>query len=168
MKTQTYRDQLIALLKLRGTMERAVPVRLATGEETKIYLDVKGVLHDGEAMLVAAKAMIEHLVENKVPYTTAVGGPTMGADILAHTLVVIAAQVRPGEDNNWFSIRDHIKTDHGMGKLIEGYDLGPADTVVITDDVANSGKSLVEAVEAVRATGATVLAVKPLRTSRVW
>lgn len=148
-------------------MYRETPVHLATGEDTHVYLDVKGVVHDGKGLLIAAKAMLEHLGnlahEGTIPnVSTAIGGPTMGADVLSHTICILAEQYVPSDTNNWFSIRDKVKADHGMGKRIEGYDLGPNDQVIITDDVANSGKSLVEAVQYVRETGAEVSAVVPL------
>lgn len=157
------RGQLIELLKEVGGRYRETPIHLATGEETHVYLDVKGVLDRGSRLNLAADALTEHIKTLAgFHQVTAIGGPTMGADILAHAIVSREFEPGGGEDLKWFSIRDHAKTDHGLGKWIEGAELGPDDYVVITDDVANSGKSLVEAVERVQATGAHVVAVMPL------
>lgn len=48
---------------------------------------------------------------------------------------------------------------HGQGRQIEGARLGPDDEVVVVEDLISTGGSALEAVEAVRETGATVQAV---------
>lgn len=160
-KLLSKKAQLIELLKEVGGRYREQEIVLGTGEKTHVYLDVKGVLDRGSRLNLAADAMLEHFTTLAgVQQVTAIGGPTMGADVLAHTICTLVAN--EGGDQRWFSIRDQVKTDHGMGKLIEGAELGPDDYVVITDDVANSGRSLVEAVGSVQATGAHVVAVMPL------
>jgi orotate phosphoribosyltransferase len=165
MTTTTKKQELISLLKNVGGKYRETPIVLATGEKTHVYLDVKGVLDRGSRLNLAADAMIDHLYdETGFKKVTAIGGPTMGADVIAHTIVGRVSDYHRAiaQDLRWFAIRDHAKTDHGLGKWIEGAELGADDKVIITDDVANSGKSLVEAVERVQATGAKVLAVVPL------
>lgn len=164
MTTTTNRDKLIELIREVGGRYRETPVKLAGGGETHIYLDVKGILTNGERLRLAAEAMVEHLLSHQdVPSfgrITAIGGPTMGADVLAHA----ATMVYPAYTRNlsWFAVRDFAKTDHGLGRWIEGAELGPEDKVIITDDVASTGKSLVEAYERVVETGAQVLAIVPL------
>lgn len=170
--TTIYKAQLIDLLKTVGGRYREDPITLATGEQTHVYLDVKGVLDRGSRVKLAAMAMIEKLAEAQtagIPTqeVTAIGGPTMGADVLSHAIVLLAdlspsSKTHPDEDIEWFSVRDHAKTDHGLGKWIEGAELGPDDYVILTDDVANSGKSLVEAYGRIYETGARVVAVMPL------
>lgn len=158
------KSRLIDLLKEVGGRYRETPVRLGTGEETHVYLDVKGVLDRGSRLLLAANALTE-LIETVPDWgkITAVGGPTMGADVLSHTIVTQDHKfLIQGDEWKWFSIRDQVKLDHGMGKRIEGAELGPDDYVIVTDDVANSGKSLVESVKYVQETGAHVVAVMPL------
>lgn len=162
------RRKLIDLIKEVGGRYRETPVKLAGGGETHVYLDVKGVLDRGSRLNLAADAMLEWLVAQSAAMgeysewlleaTTAVGGPTMGADVLAHTLVSRTKDA----DWKWFSVRDHAKTDHGLGRWIEGAELGPEDKVILTDDVASTGKSLMEAYGWVLDTGAQVLAVVPL------
>lgn len=159
----TKRDQLIELIKEVGGRYRETPVKLAGGGETHIYLDVKGVLDRGSRLNLAADAMLQHLETLAgLKQVTAIGGPTMGADVLAHTMVAREFDTWTGKDLKWFSIRDHAKTDHGLGRWIEGAELGPDDYVVITDDVASTGKSLVESYERVVATGAHVVAIMPV------
>ena len=49
--------------------------------------------------------------------------------------------------------------EHGQGRRIEGARLGPDDEVVVVEDLISTGGSALEAVSAVRATGATVQGV---------
>lgn len=149
------RARAIRMMRDLAARERDEPVTLATGEQTKIYLDVKGVLTRRWMMNIAADAMLQHIARFK---PTAFGGPTMGADVLSHVVVSRAWQM---ETLAWFSVRDKRKTTHGLGLWIEGHRLGPGDRVVLTDDVANSGKSLVEALHRIDDTGARTVAVAP-------
>jgi len=48
---------------------------------------------------------------------------------------------------------------HGQGRRIEGTRLGPGDEAVVVEDLISTGGSALEAVSAVRETGATVRAV---------
>lgn len=154
MTGNVFLPHAIAMMRDLAARRRDEPIVLATGEKTHVYLDVKGVLTERGRMNIAADAMNAHVAQFK---PTAIGGPTMGADVLSHVMVS-----RPrGRDLKWFSVRDKRKTTHGLGLWIEGHRLGPDDRVVITDDVANSGKSLVEAYERIVETGATVVAVAP-------
>lgn len=149
------RDRAIRMMRDLATQPREEPVTLASGEKTSVYLDVKGVLTTRWRMNVAADAMLEHVI----PFEpTAIGGPTMGADVLAHVMI---SRAWWDESLSWFSVRDRRKTTHGLGLWIEGHRLGPDDRVVLTDDVASTGKSLAEAYARILETGAQVVAVAP-------
>lgn len=154
-ETNPLRDRAIRMMRDVAAKRRENPVTLATGEETSVYLDVKGVLTRRWEMNLAADAMNEHLRQFRF---NAVGGPTMGADVLTHVMI---ARAWWDEGLEWFSVRDRRKTDHGLGLWIEGKRLGAGDRVVITDDVASSGVSLGEAYTRVLETGATVVAIAP-------
>jgi orotate phosphoribosyltransferase len=104
-----------------------------------------------------SKAMINHADALGLNYN-AVGGPTMGADVVGHGMVAH----HPNPDMGWFTVRDQPKTTHGLGKWIEGTEIGPNHSVILTDDVADSGKSLVDAYHKVKGTGAQVSAVMPV------
>ena len=81
---------------------------------------------------------------------TAIGGLTMGADPVAYTTAVYAATV--GRSLKSFSVRKEAK-DHGIVGRIAGA-LEPGDKVVLTEDTASRGTSILEAADAVRAFGA--------------
>lgn len=165
------RRQLIELIKEVGGRYRETPVKLATGAETHVYLDLKGVLDRGSRVFLASQVFMAHLGQINdqgiapTNGATALGGPTMGADVISHAVVAYTPlfnKEHPDEDFKWFSVRDKAKLDHGLGRWIEGAELGPDDKVILTDDVASTGKSLRESYERITETGATVLAVVPL------
>ena len=54
-------------------------------------------------------------------------------------------------------VRSEAK-DHGTGKLVEGL-FDPGDTVVLCEDVITSGKSTLNAIEALRSVGLNVIGV---------
>jgi orotate phosphoribosyltransferase len=158
------REDLIRLIRRERCDKRSAPVKLGPGGETDVYLDIKGLVTNYVRMRMVADAMWEHLYnlgldawEPNGP--TFIGGPTMGADVISHALVCTNMAMGPWR---WFSVRDHPKITHGLGKWIEGAELGKGDRVVLTDDVVNSGESLMEAHEIVERTGAEVVAVVPL------
>ena len=90
------------------------------------------------------------------PEVTAVGGLTLGADpIVGATLALAATHGRPGLRG--FLVRKQAKT-HGTGNLVEG-PLEPGSVVAIVDDVATTGGSSAQAIEAVEALGCKVALV---------
>lgn len=140
-----------------GGRWRENPVTLKDGRQTNVYLDPKNVFSSNRHMNNVAHAMINHANALGLKYN-AIGGPTMGADVISHGMVAH----HPDPDMGWFTVRDKAKTDHGLGKWIEGTEIGPQHSVILTDDVADSGKSLVDAYHKVRDTGANVAAVMPV------
>ena len=155
--TLTIDQQCLADL-IKARMYRG-QVKLSTGGYTDTYLDIKHVLDTGDRISIALNAFGDKLFEflgeevwsNSI---TAVGGPTMGAEVISLPFVGHLPGLK------WFAVRE--PKDHGMGKSIEGADLGPEDKVILTDDVVNSGGSLLKAYSKVVATGAQVVAVIPL------
>lgn len=135
------------------TRHRANPVRLTNGATTAQYLDIKGALSTGLRMGLAAEALIDH-IENLGLYFTAIGGPTMGADVLSHAVAVLLGWPE------WFSVRDQPK-DHGLGLRIEGARLHEKSHVLLIDDVVSTGRSLAKAYDEVSNTGSVISAVVP-------
>jgi len=140
-----------------GGRWRDTPVTLKDGRQTNVYLDPKNVFSNNKTMTNMARAMLAHANALGLDYN-AVGGPTMGADVVSHGMVAHS----PNPDMGWFTVRDQPKTDHGLGKWIEGTELSPGHRVILTDDVADSGKSLIDAYHKIISTGAQVAAVMPV------
>jgi orotate phosphoribosyltransferase len=86
----------------------------------------------------------------------AIGGLSMGADPVVSAAIVVSAienRAVPG-----FLVRKEAKK-HGRQKQIEGIENLSGKKVVIVDDVCTTGGSTQEAIDAVEAAGAQVVAV---------
>lgn len=124
---------------------------LASGRRSDLYVDVRQTsLHPEGAAWIG-----ELLFEALRPDVIAVGGPTLGADPVA-TAVAIAS-FRAGSPRPAFLIRKAAKA-HGAGNRLEGLGNVPAGAAVaIVEDTTTTGGSLLDAVEAAREAGLTVV-----------
>lgn len=132
-------------------------VTLASGLESNFYVDMRRATLHHEAAPLIGHVMLDLLEENgfSVYEVDAVGGLTMGADPVA-TAMLHAAAAR-GLDLDAFVVRKAAK-DHGMKRQIEGPSV-EGKRVVVLEDTSTTGGSPIQAVEALRAAGAQVLAV---------
>lgn len=132
-------------------------VTLASGLESNFYVDMRRATLHHEAAPLIGHVMLDLLEENgfSVDEVDAVGGLTMGADPVA-TAMLHAAAAR-GLDLDAFVVRKAAK-DHGMKRQIEGPSV-KGKRVVVLEDTSTTGGSPIQAVEALRAAGAQVLAV---------
>ncbi len=140
------RDQLARLVRERGYERRSEPFRLSSGATSHDYVDVRRAVASGAALREVAEAMLEVVGSD----WDLIGGPTMGADPLAHAVALLA-------DKSWFSVRKAPK-GHGRGQWVEGGELGPGDRVLAVEDTVSTGASLLGAIERITGTGATVVA----------
>lgn len=125
---------------------------LASGKKSPFYIDCRLVTLRSEGAALIGDAILDLLRD--VDFD-AVGGMTLGADpILAAVLTVAGRNER---SLRGFIVRKEAKT-HGAGKQIEG-PIDKGDRVVIVEDVATSGGSALQAVDAVESMGARVVAV---------
>lgn len=132
-------------------------VTLASGLESNFYVDMRRATLHHEAAPLIGHVMLDLLEENgfSVDEVDAVGGLTMGADPVA-TAMLHAAAAR-GLDLDAFVVRKAAK-DHGMKRQIEGPSV-EGKRVVVLEDTSTTGGSPIQAVEALLAAGAQVLAV---------
>jgi orotate phosphoribosyltransferase len=144
------RAALADLMRTRGYEYRDPPFRLTSGGWSHDYVDGKHAVARGPDLRQASQGVIDVVAE---PFG-AVGGPTMGADALAHGVALLAGA-------SWFSIRKEAK-GHGRGAWVEGARLEPGETVVILDDVVSTGASLLRAAERVQELGVEVIAATTL------
>ena len=88
----------------------------------------------------------------------AVGGLTLGADPIAYAIsYASAASEKPLRA---FTVRKQAK-EHGTGKLIEG-PFNAGDRVAIIEDVITTGRSALQAIDAVRSAGGEIAGVLAL------
>jgi orotate phosphoribosyltransferase len=134
----------------KGYERREVPFRLSSGGLSHDYVDLRRAFAAGSDLSVAARAVVEALAAAAVEYDL-IGGMTMGADPVAHLVAVL-------EDKAWFSVRKAAK-EHGTGRRVEGGRLAEGVRAVVFEDTASTGRSLIEALSVVEATGAFIAAV---------
>jgi orotate phosphoribosyltransferase len=152
MGFQYDRERLIALLK-RDAL-RTGTFTLASGRTSHYYVDGRKVTLSAEGAAVLGAGVLDQIAD--LPDVSAIGGLTLGADpIVGATLA--AAGARGLTHWRGFLVRKEAK-GHGTGKLVEG-PLEPPARVVIVDDVATTGGSSLQAVDAVEALGCTVARV---------
>jgi len=134
--------QLLSLLKKDAYFKKRVV--LSSGRVSNFYIDVRRVSLTSKGIY-----LISHLIWDivKKDRISAIGGPTLGADPLAAGVCMLAYKNKKNLKS--FLIRKSPKK-HGRQKLIEGKELKPGERVVVLDDVATSGGSLVKSIEVLK------------------
>jgi orotate phosphoribosyltransferase len=144
------RASLAQLLRRQGYERREEPFQLSSGSWSHDYVDGKFALATGATLRQASQAVIDLVGVS----FDAVGGPTMGADALAHGVAMLSGSA-------WFSVRKEPK-GHGRQAWVEGARLGEGDRVVMVEDVVSTGASLLRAVDRVRDLGVRIVAASAL------
>jgi orotate phosphoribosyltransferase len=139
---------LLQVVVERGYRRAEKPFTLSSGGESYDYVDLRRAVSEGPDLRLAAEAVLEHLARAGIAFD-AIGGMTMGADPVAHAVALIAG-------GRWYSVRKAEKT-HGTGQRIEGAVVGPGVRVVVFEDTTSTGRSLLDAVEVVAASGAEIV-----------
>jgi len=142
------RRQVADLIKEFGHERRDQPFELSAGGWSHDYVDGKRAIAKGDRLRLVGEAVALLAKDAGVSFD-AVGGLTMGADPIA---VAVAMDCNA----NWFSVRKESKR-HGKQKRIEGAELSAGETVLLVDDVITSGRSIIEALDAVEQAGAKVV-----------
>ena len=130
---------------LRHSVKRG-DFTLKSGARSTWFLDTKQTACRPDGVVLMADVALALIPD----HADAIGGLTVGADPVAYAVAAIAAT--RGRSLSSFTVRKEAK-DHGVTGRIAGA-LQPGAHVVITEDTATRGTSIMEAVEAVRAFGA--------------
>ena len=125
---------------------------LASGKKSTYYVNSKKVLFHAEAITLLGDELYE---ATKDLTFQAIGGLEVGAIPMAAAALV--AYHRAGRTLEGFFVRKQAK-GHGSREVLEGQ-VHAGDRVVVIDDVLTTGGSVVQAIQAVEAAGATVLRV---------
>jgi orotate phosphoribosyltransferase len=144
------KTELAAAVRARGYERREQAFRLSSGGESHDYVDLRRAVCQGEDLERAARAVLQALEEAGIDFDV-IGGMTMGADPVSHATALLS-------NKSWYSVRKAPK-DHGTARRTEGALLSPGVRAVVFEDTVSTGRSLLEALEVVEATGASVVAL---------
>lgn len=132
------REQLYRLIKTQAYHEG--PIKLASGKMSTYYLDARAVTLSSEGAFLVGSLVFDIV---KDWHVKAVGGPTLGADPIVGALAAISFQNK--KPLNTFLIRKTPKS-HGRMLQVEGPEIPSGSEVVLIDDVATTGGSLIDAI----------------------
>src|ERR671924_2092372 len=141
------RDTLIEELRRHALV--IGEVTLTSGMTASYYVDAKRAVLRPAGFTALGELVAAYALQWEA---TAVGGLTMGADAPA------CAALAGGADVKAFFVRKETKA-HGLQRRIEGPPLEPGERCLIVEDVVTTGRSTVQAIEAVRGEGHDVCGV---------
>ncbi|MFA5038399.1 MAG: orotate phosphoribosyltransferase [Candidatus Omnitrophota bacterium] len=148
MENSENRIKLYDLIREKAYHEGEI--KLASGKVSPYYIDARAVTLSAKGAYLVGSLVFDIVRPWKVK---AVGGPTLGADPIVGALAAISFQNASPVDT--FLIRKSAKS-HGRMLQVEGPQLRPGDEVVLIDDVATTGGSLVDSIEVLRKIGVSV------------
>jgi orotate phosphoribosyltransferase len=143
------KERLLRIIKERSLLTKGGPFKLASGAMSDYYLDMKPTMFSPEGLSLVAEIVFSLLRDD--PNLDSIGGLELGA-----VPIISAVSMRSHNDRpiDGFVVRKE-KKGHGTDKKIDG-NFRPNTNVVLFEDVTTRGGSVMEAVRAVRAQGATV------------
>lgn len=142
------RQRLVDLL--RETV-RTGEFTLSSGKTSDFYVDVRQTALNPEALHLISQEIMKWVMQLGV---SVIAGPVLGACPLVAGAGLMLWHNGARKRLNY--VRTEAK-GHGLGKLIEGPEIQRNDEVLVLDDVATSGGSLIKAIQALREAGAVVL-----------
>jgi orotate phosphoribosyltransferase len=151
----TDRITLVRLLATRSAQRGSFT--LASGKQSDLYIDARLTTMSPEGLtLIGALGL--RAIRQSGWIVDAVGGLTLGADPVSYAISYASAS--SSSPLRAFTVRKQAKT-HGMQKLVEG-PLHSGDRVVVIEDVITTGRSALQAIEALLDYGAVIAGVLAL------
>jgi len=138
------REELKEILTKRSILKG--DFTLVSGKKSSYYINGKMTTLSARGLYLASKLLLDRFEGL---------GPTIGADPIIGSLLTLAAQ--RGLDKEGLLIRKEAK-DHGTKSLVEG-NLKKGMRVVLLEDVATTGGSLLKAARAIEGGGGTIAGV---------
>jgi len=151
---ENYRERLAKMLRKESLSFGEH--RLSAGQMSGYYFDCKLTTLNAEGALLTGHCFLEKLREMGIK-PDAIGGMTMGADPIVSATIVVSNLPPHKEPLPGFLIRKEPK-EHGKKKKIEGFNVSGRQVVVI-DEVCTTGKSIFEAIEAVKEENGHVIGI---------
>ena len=144
-------QKILEVAKKRGALTFG-EFQLTSGETSPYYFDGRLVTLDPEGAYHVARAFLPLLKECGAE---AIAGPTLGADPIVSSVVVMSHT--EGNPIAGLIVRQETK-QHGARHAIEG-PLRSGVAVAVVDDTCSTGSSLLHAIDAVEAEGCRVVKV---------
>ncbi|MDD5166482.1 MAG: orotate phosphoribosyltransferase [Candidatus Omnitrophica bacterium] len=145
---QDLKTKLLALLK-KDAFKKGNFV-LSSGKTSNYYLDGRIITLTPEGAYLVASIILELIKDKNI---VAVGGPTLGADPIVGAVAALSHIHKIPLKT--FIVRKKAK-EHGTQRQIEGPALEKGERVILVDDVATTGKAILEAKEALDKIGAVI------------
>jgi orotate phosphoribosyltransferase len=123
-------------------------VTLSSNRKSKFYYDIKSIVSEPEGAALIGELMLAEILKIE-PKTRSVGGLESGAIAIATAIVYASFQLQPTSRVSGFFVRKSVKA-YGLEKMVEGIVRTP---VAVVDDVITTGKSVMDAVSALRNQG---------------
>jgi orotate phosphoribosyltransferase len=142
LKHNDLKHELKQLIKRKGIVVLESEITLSSGEKTNYYYDIKKVSADPKGANLLGYLLVKEVEKY---HAKSVGGLESGA-IQISSSVVYKSSGKKRKGIYGFFVRKQAKT-HGLQKRIEGYLIKP---VVVVEDVITKGKSVMQAIEAIR------------------
>ena len=142
------KDKLFSLLTKEALKKGEFT--LSSGKKSNYYLDGRVITLTPEGAYLVASIILEMVEGQDI---AAIGGPTLGADPIVGAVAAISYIKQIPVKT--FIVRKATK-EHGTQRQIEGPALESKGKVVLVDDVATTGKALIEAKAALDKAGIPV------------
>ena len=146
MTIENKHERLKDIIKQRGIVIK--DVTLSSNRRSKFYYDIKSIVNEPEGAALIGELMLD-LILKVEPKTMSVGGLESGAIAISTAIVCSCYYSSLPNSVSGFFVRKAVKT-HGLEKMIEGI---AKDPVAVVDDVVTTGKSVLDAVSALRNQG---------------
>ena len=144
------KEELFELLRSEAYFEGEFT--LSSGKKSDFYLDCRRVTLSSQGVYLCSLLILDLIRQDK--NIVAVGGPTIGADPLVGAITILSL-INDNRPLKSFLVRKSAKV-HGLKRQIEGPVIDAGSRVVLIDDVATTGNSLIECVSALREKGIIV------------
>lgn len=146
---KSLKEKLFILLE-KQALKRGEFV-LSSGKTSKYYLDGRIITLTPEGAYLAGSIILHSITGENI---AAIGGPTLGADPITGAVAVLSHINKTPLKT--FIVRKAMK-EHGMQRQVEGPELKKGERVILVDDVATTGKALIEAKTALDALGVEIV-----------
>ncbi len=143
MTIEDKHERLKEIIRERGIVIKNVT--LASNRKSKFYYDIKSIVNEPEGSALIGELMLAQIskIDSKI---MSVGGLESGAIAISTAIVCSCYYLRMPNRISGFFVRKSVKT-YGLEKMIEGIVKNP---VAVVDDVITTGKSVLDAVSALR------------------